>query len=177
LNADPLIIDSSIELGMKIRYLNPKTVGADRLCNAVAGIEKYGKPLIVIDFGTATTFDCIDENGDYLGGVISPGLHTSIFALHRNAAKLPAVDLEFPPQVIGRTTDESIQSGILYGAVSMIEGMVAQIRKELGSEAKVVATGGLAGKISRQTRCIEHVDPFLSLEGIVSIYQKNKSGL
>jgi type III pantothenate kinase len=174
LNAFPLLIDSTVELGIKIRYLNPGTVGSDRLCNAVAGIAKYGKPLIIIDFGTATTFDCIDRNGDYLGGVISPGLHTSILALHRNAAKLPSVEMEFPPQLIGRTTDESIQSGILNGAVCMTEGMVTRLKNELGTETRVVATGGLAAKISRRTTCIEHVDIFLNLEGIVSVYNMNR---
>lgn len=174
LKTDPLIIDANVELGLKVKYLDPNAVGADRLCNAVAGIDKFGKPLIVIDFGTATTFDCIDEQGDYLGGIISPGIQTSMVALHQHAAKLPRVEMEFPPNVIGRTTDESIQSGILFGAVHMVEGLVHQIKSELGQSSKVVATGGLANKIAKRTKSIEHVELFLSLEGIAAIYYKNE---
>ena len=174
LEIDPLIIGAWNELGLAIKYKDPKAVGADRLCNAVAGKEKYGAPLIIIDFGTATTFDCLDDNGDYLGGIIAPGISTSIDALHRRAAKLPKVDINFPARLIGRTTDESIQSGILFGTTVMIDGLVEKIKLELGENTTVIATGGLAKKIAKQTKSIEHVDVYLSLEGIASIYQKNE---
>jgi len=174
LKKEALIIDSSLSLGMKIKYKDPKAVGADRLCNAVAGIKKYGKPLIILDFGTATTFDCIDSNGDYAGGVIAPGIETSISALHLRAAKLPLVELNIPDISIGKTTEESIQIGILKGTIHIVEGLVEDIRSELGSQTKVVATGGLANVISRRTDIIDQVDPFLSLEGIAMIYEKNK---
>lgn len=174
LEIDPLIIGAWNELGMSIKYKDPKAVGADRLCNAVAGKEKYGVPLIIIDFGTATTFDCLDSRGDYLGGIIAPGIATSIDALHRRAAKLPKVDVNYPARLIGRTTDESIQSGIVIGTIVMIDGLVVKIKNELGSETAVVATGGLAKKIAKQTAVIKHVDPYLSLEGIASIYEMNR---
>jgi type III pantothenate kinase len=140
----------------------------------VAGKRKYGQPLIVIDFGTATTFDCIDAGGDYLGGVIAPGIETSIHSLHLKAARLPQVDLAFPESVIGRTTDESIQSGVLIGTVAMIEGMVSRINEAWGCRARVVATGGLSKIISKQTDIIEAFDPYLSLEGMIQIYEMNQ---
>jgi type III pantothenate kinase len=171
---DPLIISASVKLNFDIKYKNPSAVGADRICNAASAIEKYGTPLIIIDFGTATTFDCIDKNGDYLGGIIAPGINTSVEALHKRAAKLPSVDIDFPEQIIGRTTDESIQSGIMIGTCVMIEGMICRLKDELGSETKTIATGGLAKKIARNTECINEVNPYLSLEGIASIYSKNK---
>jgi type III pantothenate kinase len=174
LRLEPLTIDAGLDLGMRIRYQNPYAVGADRLCNAVAGKRKYGIPLIIIDFGTATTFDVIDTNGDYSGGVIAPGIETSIASLHRKAAKLPHVELDFPKNVIGITTEQSIQSGILYGSVHLINGLIKQIQDSLGEKTAVVATGGLAEVIARHTDTIEMTDPNLSLEGIVLIYEKNK---
>lgn len=172
-NCQPFIIDSDIDLGMNIKYTDPASVGADRLCNAVAGVAKYGSPLVIIDFGTATTFDCIDKNGDYIGGLISPGIQTSIAALHSKAAKLPLVELKFPEQFIGATTDESIQSGILNGAVYMLEGITTRLKSELGQETKIIATGGMADKIAGQTRMIDKVDRHLCLEGIVKLYYRN----
>lgn len=172
---DALLIDSSLDLGLKIKYKDPKTVGADRLCNAVAGIHKYGKPLIILDFGTATTFDCIDKDGNYAGGVIAPGIETSISSLHKRAAKLPLVELKIPDSVIGLTTEESIQIGILRGTIHVVEGLVNDIKKELGSACKVIATGGLAKVISKETEIIDTVDSFLSLYGSALIYQKNKN--
>lgn len=174
-NISPLIINSQIKLGLKVKYHEPASVGADRLCNAVAGIEKYGKPLVIIDYGTATTFDCIDDKGDYLGGLISPGIDTSIKSLHLKAAKLPLVELTFPDHLIGRTTEESIQSGVLFGSIFMIEGLIKAIKKELGNKAKVVATGGLSKKIAKRTKLIDFVDSYLSLDGIASIYYMNIS--
>ncbi len=171
---EPLVVDATLDLGMEIKYKNPASVGADRLCNAVAGVTKYGAPLLIIDFGTATTIDCIDANGDYLGGVIAPGIITSIESLHLKAAKLPRVGFSFPKNFIGRTTEESIQSGIFWGTVFLIEGLVDKIKKELGAKAKVVATGGLANKIIEHTRCIHTIDPYLSLEGMATIYERNR---
>ena len=170
---EPLVVDATLDLGMDIKYKNPASVGADRLCNAVAGVQKYGAPLLIIDFGTATTIDCIDTNGDYLGGVIAPGIITSIESLHLKAAKLPRVGFSFPQNFIGRTTEESIQSGIFWGTVFLIEGLVKKIKKELGANAKVVATGGLASKIIEHTQCINTIDPYLSLEGMAMIYERN----
>ncbi len=174
LNCKPLIIDASIDLGMKVLYKNPAAVGADRLCNAVAGIAKYGKPCIVIDFGTATTIDCIDAKGNYQGGIISPGIVTSIEALHLKAARLPRVNFEFPEKIIGQTTEESIQSGIFWGSVFLIEGMIKKLKELLGENAKVVATGGLASKIVTYTSVIDHVDDYLNLEGMYLIYNRNR---
>lgn len=175
LNKEAVLIDSTLELGMRIKYKDPQTVGADRLCNAVAGIEKFGKPLIIIDFGTATTFDCIDNDGNYAGGVIAPGIETSIKALNKNAAKLPEVELNLPESFIGVTTEESIQIGIIRGTIYIVEGLIVDIKKQLGSNTTVVATGGLAKTISTHTKCINHVDSFLSLKGCASIYIKNKN--
>jgi type III pantothenate kinase len=169
----PLIINYKTKLGLEIKYHEPSQVGADRLCNAVAGIEKYGKPLIVLDFGTATTFDCIDRNGDYLGGIISPGIDTSIKSLHLKAAKLPLVEQNFPKDIIGRSTEESIQSGIMFGILFMLEALIREIKKQLGDETKVVATGGLAKKIAKRSNSINFIDPYLSLDGIASIYYMN----
>jgi len=172
---EALLIDSTLELGLKIKYKDPKTVGADRLCNAVAGIYKYGQPLIILDFGTATTFDCIDKNGDYAGGVIAPGIETSISGLHKRAAKLPLVELKIPNTAIGTTTEESIQIGILRGTIHVVEGIIKDLRKEIGKDSKVIATGGLAKVIAKETEIIDLVDPFLSLYGSALIYQKNKN--
>ncbi len=174
-NLKPLIINAESKLDMQVKYADPSLVGADRLCNAVAGKELYGTPLVVIDFGTATTFDCIDKNGDYLGGIISPGINTSIDALHKHAARLPKVDMDFPKELIGRTTADSIKSGIFFGTVFMVEGMIEKLKTELGQDTKIAATGGLASKIAGKTAKIEFVDFDLSLKGIASIYSKNQT--
>jgi len=174
LGQEALIIDSSLDLGLEIKYKDPTTVGADRLCNAVAGIEQYGKPLIILDFGTATTFDCIDSDGNYAGGVIAPGIETSINSLHKRAAKLPLVELTIPDAAIGLTTEESIQIGIIKGTIHLVQGIVQDLKKELGKNAKVIATGGLAPVIYKNTKIIDEVDSFLSLRGSASIYLKNQ---
>lgn len=174
LNIEPMTIDAGLELGMAIRYKSPFAVGADRLCNAVAGKRKYGCPLIIIDFGTATTFDVVDQNGDYIGGVIAPGIETSVAALHRKAAKLPNVELKFPSSIIGSTTEQSIQAGILFGTVHMIDGICRQIREYLRAEARIIATGGLARIVAEHTGTIETIDRDLSLEGILYIYRDNE---
>jgi type III pantothenate kinase len=173
LNLEPLLIDSDLDLGMKVLYQDPYSVGADRLCNAVAAKEKYGSPLIILDFGTATTFDCINEEGDYLGGVICPGIESAASVLHQKAAKLPKIELMFPPQIIGRNTVESMQSGIMFGSVKLIEGLLKEIKEQLGQNTKVIATGGLAQYISKRVPLIDQVEINLILEGIYSIYKRN----
>jgi type III pantothenate kinase len=175
LSLKPMYISPELDIGLKILFQDPHSVGADRICNSVAGKRKYGKPLIVLDFGTATTFDCINKDGDYLGGVICPGIASAATILHRKAAKLPKIDLLFPSQVIGKNTEESMQSGIMYGSVELIEGMISRIKKELSGNPKVVATGGLAHTIAKRTKAIDVVDENLNLEGIFQIYKQNLS--
>jgi type III pantothenate kinase len=173
---DPLIISSALDLGIAIRYDDPKSVGADRLCNAVAGFAKYGGPLIIIDFGTATTYDVVGRGGDYLGGVIAPGLETSAADLHRRAAKLPKVELHLPDRVIGTDTIASMQAGILYGAIDSMEGMVGRLQREMrkkeGGPAIVVATGGFSSFLHSHTKIIQHLEPSLVLDGIRLIHER-----
>ena len=175
LSCRTMLISSELDLGMKILYHDPPSVGADRLCNAAAGKEKYGTPLIIVDFGTATTFDCIDKQGNYLGGIICPGLESAASILHQKAAKLPKIELIFPPKVIGRNTEESMQSGIMYGSIEMIDGMIKRIKKELGTDSRVIGTGGLAATIAERSKAIDLVDENLNLEGIYLLYQRNLS--
>ena len=175
LSVKPMYISPELNLGLKILYQDPFSVGADRICNSVAGKRKYGTPLIILDFGTATTFDCISSEGDYLGGLICPGIESAATILHRKAAKLPKIELIFPQHVIGKNTEESMQSGIMYGSVELIEGLVEKIKAELGGNPKVVATGGLAFRIAKRTKAIDVVDENLNLEGIFQIYKQNLS--
>jgi type III pantothenate kinase len=172
LKVEPMIVSAGLDLGIKVLYKDPTTVGADRLCNAVAGFRKYGGPLIVIDFGTATTFDVVSKDGDYLGGVIALGLESSAAELHRRAAKLPKIELRFPEQVIGQDTVSSMQAGIMIGTVDAVEGIVRRIRSELGQSARVIATGGLASIMAKHTKIIEAVEPSLVLEGVRLIYER-----
>jgi type III pantothenate kinase len=174
LHIDPLLISADLDLGMRVLYQDPYAVGADRLCNAVAGKDRYGLPLIIIDFGTATTFDCVDQAGDYLGGIICAGIESTASLLHQRAAKLPKIELSFPDKVIGINTQQSMQSGILIGTVKMIEGLIVEIRKELSGNPKVIATGGLAHIVSKRTDYIDRVDYNLNLEGIYLIYHRNR---
>ena len=166
----PVIISSSLQLGIKVLYDDPSAVGADRLCNAVAGHAKYGGPLIIIDFGTATTYDVVATNGDYLGGVIGAGVETSAADLHRRAAKLPKVELHFPKKVIGTDTVGSIQSGILYGALDAMEAMVERLQREVqkreGKKATVVATGGFSELMTKRSKVIQAWEPSLVLDGV-----------
>jgi type III pantothenate kinase len=164
------------DLGVTIPVVvdNPREVGADRLVNAVAAHTRYHGPLIVVDFGTATTFDVIDEDGRYCGGVIATGINLSLEALHRAAAKLPRVAVERPDRVIGTSTVSAMQSGVFWGYVSMIEGIVARIRTEFGAEMKVIATGGLAGLFAGATDAIEHVDRDLTMAGLVELYYADR---
>jgi type III pantothenate kinase len=172
LRVDPLTVSGSIDLGIRILYRDPSQVGADRICNAVAGYAKYGGPLIIIDFGTATTYDVVATNGDYLGGVITLGLESTAAELHRRAAKLPKIELHFPEGILGRDTVSSMQAGVMYGAVDSVEGTVRRIRQELGTNARVIATGGLAGLIARNASVIEAVEPSLVLDGIRLIWER-----
>ncbi len=167
------MVGPGIKSGLRIRYENPKDVGADRIVAALAAFDKYGGPLIIIDFGTATTYDAISREGDYLGGAISPGIQISVEALFQRAARLQRVELKAPASAIGRNTVESMQAGIIFGFVAQVEGMVTRLRKELGADARVIATGGLAGLIASETRVIEQVEDRLMLEGLRLIYELN----
>jgi type III pantothenate kinase len=171
----PLLIEPGIKTGMPILYDNPKEVGADRIVNAVAAIERYGKPAIVVDFGTATTFDVISERGEYLGGAIAPGISISAEALFRCAAKLPRIDIARPKEAIGKSTVTSMQSGLYYGYLSLVEGMLARIKAEMSLDPIVVATGGLAHLIVGSSPLISHIDPLLTLEGLRILYERNQS--
>jgi len=171
---EPLIVSSKTCPFLDIRYDAPETVGADRLCNAVAGFDKCGGPVIVVDFGTATTFDVVGSKGEYLGGAITLGVEKAASVLHHVAAKLTRVSLEFPEFAIGTTTEFSIQSGLLYGTVDMVDGMIRRIWKEVGT-TEVIATGGLAHHIQPRTELITKVEPYLVLEGLRLIYQRNQS--
>jgi len=161
--------------GMPLRYENPREVGADRIVNAVAALELYGGPIIAVDFGTATTFDCVSERGEYLGGVICPGIHISMEALFDRASKLHRVEISVPKSVIGKTTTGALQSGLLYGYAGLVDSMVERIRGELGSEALVIATGGLARRIANESVVISEVVPFLTLEGLRILFEKNRA--
>jgi type III pantothenate kinase len=170
-----LVVEPGIKTGMRILYDNPQEVGADRIVNAVAAKELYGTPLIIIDFGTATTFDTVSGQGDYLGGAIAPGIVVASEALVERTAKLPHIELVVPPLAIGTNTVNSMQSGIMYGYISLVEGMVARLQKELGNDAHVVATGGLAPIIAAHTPSIELVNQNLTLEGLWLLYKLNRS--
>ncbi len=174
-DCDPLVIgDPGVDIGIKVLVDRPEEVGADRLVNTVAAHERYGGPLIVVDFGTATTFDIIDGDGNYTGGVITPGIHLSLEALHMASAKLPRVAIGRPQRVIGKGTVEAMQSGIFWGYVSMIEGMVVRIRAEFGSPMDVIATGGLAPLFTEATACIKEADPDLTLRGLLAVHRRNQ---
>lgn len=167
-----VFVDNTLDFGLKILYNPPSDVGADRLVDAVAAIERYGMPCIVVDFGTATTFDAINDKGEYLGGVITPGITISSDALFQRAAKLPRVEIKKPERVIGASTVGSIQSGLYYGYAGLVDGILRRMIEELGTETKVVATGGLAPLISQASELIETVDDTLTLEGLRLIYKK-----
>jgi len=172
LRQDPLIVSSELDLGIQVLYNDPGAVGADRLCNAVAGFKKYGGPLVVIDFGTATTFDVISAGGDYLGGVICLGVESCAAELHRRAAKLPKIDLAFPANVIGRDTVTSMQAGVMLGTVDAAEGIIRRIRKELGVDARVIATGGFSAIMAGRIPAIDACEPTLVLDGIRLITER-----
>jgi type III pantothenate kinase len=168
------VVGDDLGVTIPVAVDNPREVGADRLVNAVAAHTRYRGPLIVVDFGTATTFDVIDEEGRYCGGVIATGINLSLEALHRAAAKLPRVAVERPERVIGTSTVSAMQSGVFWGYVSMIEGIVSRIRAEFGATMKVIATGGLAGLFAGATEVIEHVDRDLTMAGLVELYYADR---
>ena len=169
----PLVIGPGVKTGMDIKYDNPREVGADRIVNAVAAYEKFGGPVIIIDFGTATTFCAVDKKGTYLGGAICPGIGISTDALVQRTAKLPRIEVVQAEKVICRNTVESMQAGVFYGFVGQVDGIVSRMRKELGCKAKVVATGGLAVIGAPATDAIDVVEPMLTLEGLKIIYDRN----
>jgi type III pantothenate kinase len=170
----PLVVDAGVKTGVRIRYEDPRAVGADRIVDAVAVQRLYGGPACVVDFGTATTFDAITTEGDYLGGAIAPGIGIASEALFIRTAKLPRVDLQRPPNAIGRNTVHAMQSGLLFGYVALTEGMVARFRAELGPEMKVIATGGLAEIIARETNVLQIIAPWLTLDGLRFIWEMNR---
>ena len=170
---EPLVANANLDWGFEIRIANPNEVGADRLLNTLAGHTNYGGPAVVIDFGTATTFDVMDRDGAYLGGVIAPGINLSIEALHRAAARLPRIGIGRPQAVIGRSTVPAMQSGIYWGYVGMVEGLVARIQAEYGGGLKVLATGGLAPLLAEGTTVIQTIDPDLTLDGLRLLAARN----
>jgi len=172
-NVKPIIIEPGIKTGMPILYDNPREVGADRIVNAVAAYEKYGGDIIIVDFGTATTFDYVSKKGEYMGGCISPGIMIASEALFNKAAKLPRVEIARPKSVIGKDTVSSMQAGILFGYAGLVDGLVNRIKTEVKSDPKVIATGGLAGVIAAETKSINIVDEMLTLEGLRIIYKRN----
>lgn len=171
----PLVVGAGVKTGVRIRMDNPREVGADRIVNAAASHHLYDSPVIIVDFGTATTFDAVSEEGDYLGGAIAPGITTAAEALFTRAAVLPRVELVRPKNVIGTNTINAMQSGIIFGYVGLIEGMVARLQRELGGKAKVVATGGYAELIARETKVIDIVNSNITLVGLRHIYLMNQA--
>jgi type III pantothenate kinase len=174
LGQEPLVVEPGVRTGMPVLYEPPGDVGADRIVNGVAAFERCGGPVIVVDFGTATTFDVVSRKGEYLGGVICPGIGISADALFQRAARLPRVDVRPPGRIIGRSTVTSIQSGLYFGYAVMVEGMIARIRGELKEDARVVATGGLAETLAAEIPSIEAVDPVLTLSGLRIIWDRNR---
>ncbi|MDG5790171.1 type III pantothenate kinase [Evansella sp. AB-P1] len=169
----PMVIGPGIKTGLNIKYDNPKEVGADRIVNAVAGIHLYGGPLIIVDFGTATTYCYINERNDYMGGAIAPGIRVSTEALYNRASKLPRIEISKPNNIIGKNTVNAMQSGILYGYVGQVEGIVKRMKEQIKLNPKVIATGGLADLISNESDIIDVVNPFLTLKGLQLIYNRN----
>lgn len=170
----PLVVMPGIKTGMPVLYENPQDVGADRIANSIAAYQLYGGPVIVVDFGTATTFDAITKSGEYMGGAICPGITISADALFEKTAKLPRVEIREPPNVIGRNTIHSIQAGLFYGYISLVEGMLKRIRAALGRKSYIVATGGLAELISKEVKLINKIEPHLTLHGLKILYKRNQ---
>jgi type III pantothenate kinase len=175
LHKDPLVVDAGVKTGVRVLYEDPKAVGADRIVDAAAVQQLYGGPACVVDFGTGTTFDAITAEGDYLGGAIAPGIGIAAEALFSRAAKLMRVDLQRPPGPIGRNTTHAMQSGLLFGYVGLVEGMIVRFRAELGEDMKVIATGGLAEIVARETEVLQIIAPWLTLDGLRIIWGLNQA--
>lgn len=175
-SCDPMVIgDDGLDLGLKVLIDRPEEAGADRLLNAVAGHLHYGGPLIVVDFGTATSFDIVGEEGEFVGGIIAPGINLSVDALYAAAAKLPRIAVEKPSRVIGKGTVEAVRSGVYWGYVGLIEGIIARVRAEYGrDDMKVVVTGGLAPLFADSTEIFDHIDPDLTFKGLIEVHRRNK---
>jgi type III pantothenate kinase len=169
-----LVVGPGVRTGVPVRFDDPREVGPDRIVNAVAARERYGAPCIVVDFGTSTNFDVVSAEGEFVGGVLAPGVSISMDALFERAARLRKVDFVEPPSPIGKTTVGALQSGLVYGFAGQVDGIVARIREELGAEARVIATGGLADLIAPHTRTVERVDPWLTLEGLRLVWDQNR---
>ena len=174
LRLEAVVVSASLELGLKISYDPPSAVGADRICNAVGGFVKYGGPLVLVDFGTATTFDVITADAEYLGGIIAPGIQTTANALHQVAALLPKVEYKFPEKIIASNTEASLQAGLMYGTVDMIDGMIHRIAAEFDQPVKMVATGGLAKVVVPKLKTVKKIEPFLTLDGLRIIFERVK---
>lgn len=172
LKINPILIDSDLNIELKLLVDNPKSVGADRICNAVAGFHKCGGPLVILDFGTATTFDVITENYEFIGGIIAPGIEMTATVLHQLAAKLPKVELKFPDTVIGRNTETNIQSGLMFGTADLINGLLDRIKNELGKEFTTITTGGLAEVVTPYLNREAFIESGLTLEGMRLIYEE-----
>lgn len=174
-NVQPLIVGPGVKTGLNIKYENPREVGADRIVNAVAALVEYGgKPLIIVDFGTAITYCYLNEHGDYMGGAIAPGISISTEALYTRASKLPRIEIMRTPNIVGKNTVSAMQAGVFYGFIGQVEGIVGRMKAQSNEEPFVIATGGLAKLIANETQIIDIVDPFLTLKGLAMIYKRNQ---
>lgn len=171
----PLIVGPGVKTGLNIKYDNPREVGADRIVNAVAAIHEYGSPLIIVDFGTATTYCYINEFQQYMGGAIAPGISISTEALYNRASKLPRIEITRPENVVGKNTVSAMQAGIVYGYVGQAEGIIARMKKQSYEKPTVIATGGMASLIAAESKAIDKVDPYLTLKGLYLIYKRNQA--